>query len=1305
MSKHKVLRWTLMVLPLAVVALFAAAALILHSAAFQAYALHKITQIASESTGTQIQIQRMTVAWRPFAVEFTGVTAQNPAAPSETPLFSAARLQIGLQLWPLLHRQVQVRDVLLDHPSVYISTDATGRTNLPTFKSNDQSPNSALAVQIAHFVIQDGLVRYEDRQIPLSAELTGFRTQVNFDRLTNSYQGHIAYEAGRLETPGVRTFEHHADIRFAADARHCTIEHLDLATLHSHLTARGDLTDYSNPVFAGDYEGHVLADDLRFILRNAALPSGDIFLRGKFIYRAPAGPSWTDRTFVDGSMESAALRVRNGQTPVDVRALRASYRLEYGQLRVEDARAGVLGGQLTSDSDTIDLQRNSARLHFTITGASVEQAFIVFGNASQAPQIASLADLDAHVNWNKAPRQAVVHAQANLHKTPSSAANVIPIDGNIALDYDAGQNRISFQPSTLRTNRAELTASGVVSRDSALQVRLSTNDLHDLSALISAVAPSDLSQRISAYDPHGAGELSGKISGAVTDPHFVGQLSFTNLQLANTKWRSLRTGITLDSKSVALSDGSLVSAQQGRLTFSGSTKLSNWTPNPNAPLSFRTHIAQLSTTDIQHLANINYPVDGQLNGDLTVSGSQQHPAASGHLELNKAVVWNEPLKSFALKVNADKQTIHLTADVHASAGVLNANLDYDPSSKHYEVAANTNALALDKVDALQRSVGAVTGQLSAAVSGTGTLDNPQLVAHLEIPVLQIRDETFQQINAQLQAQNKHTEFSLRSAVEKTSIQAHGTVELTPGYPANINLDTGTIPISMLLARFSPGAQQGPSGQMEVHATVQGPLQNPSQLQAHAEIPTLQVQEQSFALANAGPIRLDYRGGVLQLDRAEFKGQGTDLRLGGSVPIQVPGNMKVSADGSVDLSILQPWTNGGHSSGQLTLQLHAEGPKNQPNLGGRVQLVNAMYTSDALPVGIEALNGDISIDGNRVNIANLSAKVGGGTIAVTGTGAYAQNSTFNLAMRAKSVRIRQNGVRAVSDADLNWSGSLNASTLAGRVTVDKLAFNQGSDLSEILSQFSSDNTLSEPSKFASSIQLNVAVQSSQDLSVSSSQLSIAGSADLTAQGTAGQPILLGRVLLTSGEVFFLGKRFEIDSGTIAFSNPVRTAPVVNLHVKTTVEQYNITANVSGPVDQLKTSYTSDPALPTADIINLLAFGQTTAEAASNASQPASMGAESAVASAAGGQVASQVQKLTGISQLTLNPLAGNQNPGSQVAVQQRVSANILLTFSTDVTSAENQSVQVQYKVRRNVSVSALRDENGGYGINVQYHKAF
>jgi autotransporter translocation and assembly factor TamB len=156
----------------------------------------------------------------------------------------------------------------------------------------------------------------------------------------------------------------------------------------------------------------------------------------------------------------------------------------------------------------------------------------------------------------------------------------------------------------------------------------------------------------------------------------------------------------------------------------------------------------------------------------------------------------------------------------------------------------------------------------------------------------------------------------------------------------------------------------------------------------------------------------------------------------------------------------------------------------------------------------------------------------------------------------------------------------------------------------------------------------------------------------------------------------------------------------------VEQYNITINFAGPLDRLKTNYTSDPSLSQLDIINLLAFGQTGAEKANNASTPASLAAQSAVAQQVGGQVAKGVQNLTGISQLTIDPTAGNsQNPGAQVAIQQRVTGTILFTFSTDVTNTQRQNVQLQYQPKKQWKISVLRDEYGGYGIDVRLHKVF
>jgi translocation and assembly module TamB len=1306
MNKHRILWRVAIAIPVIAIVIFIAAAAILHSKSFQTYALGKLVQSIQESTGAQVRVQSLDVNWHPLAIELFGISAVSPSAAEKTPLLTTDRLQVSLQIWPLLHHQVQIDSLTIDHPVIFVKTDTGGRNNLPAPPQTQQSSRSPMAIQIEHLTINNGLLEYDDQQTPLSAVLEGFRTRINFDHLSSAYQGVVAYDAGRIQTPQTRTVEHRAELHFNADAKRCTIESLDVAMMHSKVVVRGEVANYAKPEFAGQYNAQVSGQDIAWILKDGTLPTGDFAMQGRATYRTAAGAEWSQRTFADGTIESTAATVPSGQSRVAIRALKGNFHLRDGRLHVDDTRAEVLGGQFVSDGNVIDLVNSSGKVHFTLRGASVDDAIRLAGSSqAETPRIASTADLDVGADWKGSASNAIAHVQTQLHSTPNAAANAIPVDGNVILDYDAGRNRASFHQSSLRTGNTELSLSGVVSKDSALQVRLTTRDLHELGELASAAAPSDTSRQIAAYDIHGAAELNGKISGAVADPHFDGQLSLTNTAFSQTQWKSARAHIALDSRSVAISDGSLVNATQGRMTFDAKTRLIKWSTDPDAPLTAHAHIEQISAVDIERLARANYPVEGLINGDISASGTQNRPQARGHIELAKAVVYNEPLSLCSMNINADQQTIHLEGDVRAAAGAMTAKLAYEPKAKHYELTVNTTGLTLEKVQALQRSAGPLNGTLTANISGSGTVDNPNLTAHVQIPELEMRGETFRQVDAQLDAKGKHTEFRLNSSVEQTSIQAKGNVELTPGYPANITLDTGKVPIGPLLARFVPNSQHGADGELEIHGTLQGPLQTPAQLQARVEMPTLQLQAQTIRLANAAPIRIGYQRGVVTLESAELKGQDTDIRLSGTMPVQ-GGSMNVTADGTVNLAILQPWTAGGHSSGMVNVQMKAQGPVAQPVIDGRVQIQNAVVSGDSLPVGIEAMNGDIAIAGNRINITNLSATAGGGKVNVTGTASYGKTPNFNLAMQANSVRIRQSGVRTVMNADLTWNGSTDSSLLSGRVIVDKLAFNQGSDLSEILSNFSSDETVSDPSNIANNIKLNVAVQSSQNLNLASSQLSIAGSASLTAQGTAANPVLLGRILLTSGEIFFLSKRFEISNGTISFSNPVRTEPVVNLQVKTTIEQYNITANIIGPTDQLKTTYTSDPALPTADIINLLAFGQTTAESASNGNTPASVGAESAVASAAGSQVASQVQKLTGISQLTLNPLAGsNSNPGSQVAIQQRVTGNILLTFSTDITNAQNESVQIQYQLNKKVGVSVLRDENGGYGIDVHYHKVF
>jgi translocation and assembly module TamB len=291
---------------------------------------------------------------------------------------------------------------------------------------------------------------------------------------------------------------------------------------------------------------------------------------------------------------------------------------------------------------------------------------------------------------------------------------------------------------------------------------------------------------------------------------------------------------------------------------------------------------------------------------------------------------------------------------------------------------------------------------------------------------------------------------------------------------------------------------------------------------------------------------------------------------------------------------------------------------------------------------------------------------------------------------------------VLDANLAFSGTTRASSLNGRVLIDNLSFTPDFDLAKFGDQFSTGTTTPSEPGFADTVQLAIGVQSQESLSATSSQVSIAGRVTLQVGGTAENPVITGRTTLSSGELFYRNVRYQLQKGVITFDDPNQTHPVMNVSVGTTVEQYNLTLTMRGPLDQLTTSYVSDPPLATADVINLIARGKTTQESAAS-----SQSTDSMIASQAASQLSSSVQKLAGISSLQIDPTMGGngQNPSARVAVQQRVTKDLLFTFSTDISQPGSEMVQGEYQINKRWSVSIARDQLGGVSVDGKYHTRF
>ena len=220
-------------------------------------------------------------------------------------------------------------------------------------------------------------------------------------------------------------------------------------------------------------------------------------------------------------------------------------------------------------------------------------------------------------------------------------------------------------------------------------------------------------------------------------------------------------------------------------------------------------------------------------------------------------------------------------------------------------------------------------------------------------------------------------------------------------------------------------------------------------------------------------------------------------------------------------------------------------------------MDANFASGDLPVGLQHGNGVLTLTKDRLNITKFQGTVGGGTLTAQGGVAYRPGVQFDLGLAAKGVRVLYpQGVRETVNANLRLAGTTDNAVLGGQVNLADLSFTPAFDLNSFIDQFSGGVSPPPTPGLAQNIQLNLGVSSENNINLVSRTLSINGSANLRVRGTAAQPVILGRVNLSGGDIILNGDRFVLNGGTIEFVNPSETQPVVNLALNTTIQQYNI-----------------------------------------------------------------------------------------------------------------------------------------------------
>jgi translocation and assembly module TamB len=1295
-------------------------------------------------------------------VEVRDITVRGSEGASELPLAHADHLVAQVKVISLLRTQFGFHSLILEHPLVHIAVAADGTTNIPVIKglqnvSEQKSLEQVFSLSIDHLSVQNGELLWADRKIPLDFTANEIGLQMDYSHLHRRYESR--FTVGKVDTvfDDCRPFSWMAELNFGLTPTAAEIESLKWSSGRSNLQASGHVSNFQHPQVDGSYQAHVDLQEAAAIMRRRDLSGGTAEVRGRGAWSADGFGS-------SGSLSMRDVAWQDDQVGLKKADASGDYTLTDQQIRVSKIQGKILGGTFTGDAQIVNWLHSipfkgeraaAGRLGLkkgnpneavitaerpTVRNAGKEklpgiQSGVVHLRVSDisVAEVAGALNRPAHrlgrfrpagsaagmvdAAWKGSVKNSDLNFAFDVARPEVALANELAVTARIAGRYGVAADELQLSEFRVSTPASRIQASGTISRSTTLQLSVATSDLEEWRPLLGALgAPTDLPFRVD-----GNAAFNGVVGGSFLSPTLAGTLVADDFEFTvpatsytpekEVHWDSLAASIQVSSRNLTMRGGSLRRGETSA-DFEVEASLQDGQFTADSPYTARINLHKVDVASTAALAGFNHPVSGIADVSLQIGGTRATPRVQGHIHASRASAYGESIEAFEADLHiANGETalskIHLQHQDASISGVA----AYTPSSRGFHLDLAGKNFDLSRVRQIHLDRLPVEGRADFILQGSGSLDAPAINASVQVHNLVADRELEGGLNLEGVTSNGELRIRGSSAFGRGALALEGTVQMHGDYPANITANLDGADLDPVWRAYLGGQLTGHSA-VSGAVTLQGPLRYPRQWTLNGDLSDIGLDIEYVKLHNQGPVRFSYSEQMAHIEPLHMVGEGTDITGGGSIHFAALRELRLSANGQVDLRLLGSFSPDLSASGRMLIQMNVGGTLSEPLPQGTIQIENGTVNYAGLPSGLSEMNGSLAFTLDHVRIEQLTARTGGGTLDLRGEATrYNRQLNFNLTAIGKDVRLRYPpGVSSTANAELRWTGSPSSSTVSGNVMVTKLAVTPGFDFGSYLQRSRQSVVLAPANSPLYNVKLDVAVRTAPELQMKTAVARLSGDADLRVRGSAARPSVLGRADILEGQATFNGIKFRLERGDITFANPVSIEPQLNMEATTHVRNYDLDVMVTGTPDRLNVNYRSEPPLPKSDIIALLALGRTSEESTQLQQQsgltPFNDQASAFIINQAINEtVSSRLQKLFGASRVRIDPqgLVTETNPtarGPQVTIEQQFANNISLTYSTNVSQSSQQIIQGEYYFTRNISVVGSRDQNGVVSFDVQ-----
>jgi hypothetical protein len=1238
----------------------------------------------------------------PPSVHLADVRVGNDPRAPDGPLLEAEELTIGGGL-SVTGGELRLGRVRAVGPKISVVQFPDGSWNLPPGLSRP-AEKGGLVVRIGELVVQNGLVEFEGRRTGMDGRLEGFVAQLAA-LPENRYRGTFTCQRASVHLPGDEPFVFGVDVAFRLGPKSgLQVESLRIDGDFGELRASGSIEDPGAPAILLRVSADLHVAEVERLFHSGLGFGGDASVEAQLSIPTAGGFRISGHLAVP-RLDAKGFLIEDFAAAVLARPDALVGRIEKGRYaggelsglyRIENLAGGGRPQPMTLslDGKGISVERFFGDIHLPGTGLS------------------GAAALSTILRWTEGGIGRS-NGAARLTIEPGPAASIvrgrfgIPIGGGGDLTVVDG--RIGFEGTEFRFPVSTIEATGGLRIGEWLpdfDFRLRSRDLTEVDRLFQnfVAASGDTPTPLGLG---GSGEVEGHIAKSWGDPDVSARFSAENARYGGVLFGSVR-GAT-DMHDGAFNFHPLRAYEGGAsISLEGTTRYRKDPKRPTLDLVVTAKDYPISRF-LEYL-DLRYPIEGRLTGSFPLAGSPPDSVSGGGIAaLDDAVLWGQKVPRMTGRMSLSPGHFELD-DIRGElgGGVLGGRVAIAYKEKTFEARAAGDGVPIEALDALAGLAADVSGRLSFELSGSGTFSRPDLTASASLSGAIVYGHAIpEELSPRLALRVAHGVVDGAVSVpDRWTLTAKGDAGATP-VAFEVGLDARDLAALLL---FTPAAlPAGDGGALAGH----GRLQLPS---AKGEKPSgqflvtearLDARDRKGVVRTDGDATISVENGRIALGDVHAVGEGVDLRLRGAVDLSAEKpTIEGKATGTAEASLLAlafPELNLG---GRFVVDLAVSGPAETPAWNGSIRIENGRYRMAGY--SFEEIEGKVRLAGSSGEIEGLRAKVADGEAYVAGPFRLAGAAIKDFRLTAQGRRISVRAVPALRltvDADLVATGNEAGNQLRGEVTLLRGTYSKDVEvtLSDLLERGRPTGSLAAREPWKERTTLDVRVVSAAALEVRNNLARLSGTVDLRARGTLAEPSLLGQVILDEGgRVVFSDIRYEIEAGTLTFSNVERIAPFVDVRARAEVKGYNLVVLLAGTWPRISANFTSDPPLANDAILGLLLSGSPpdTRYPTDTANQLVSA-AGGAVAGAVTGGLRAETRRIFKLDRFQIEPVfTGGQITTVRSTIGKQVTQDLLVSSSIALDSSKEPIVRVEWQVTNTILVQLIRDENGILSISVR-----